>query len=193
MKLHLGCGTHFLADRGWTDTDIEPADDHVLRLDMTEKFPFGDRSVDCVFSEHAIEHISIDAAYLMFRECCRVLRPGGKIRIATPELEFLIDLWQGPLDRLQQSYLYLKTGTTSRSGVCRAINNLMREGGAHKFIYDEYTLRDVMESTGFADVRRSPLMCSRFPELSGLENEQRMPSGMLALETMCLEGVKYGD
>jgi predicted SAM-dependent methyltransferase len=49
---------------------------------------------DYVFSEHMIEHVSYAEGLLMLRECLRVLKPGGRIRIATPSLEVLLDLYK---------------------------------------------------------------------------------------------------
>ena len=57
IKLHLGCGRNLLD--GWINTDFNIAKFRGSDfLDVTEKFPYDDNSVDYIFSEHMIEHIS---------------------------------------------------------------------------------------------------------------------------------------
>src|SRR5215216_3456181 len=93
-KLHLGCGKHSLA--GWLNTDMNecPASS-IIKLDATKPFPFEPGSFAYVFSEHMIEHIPFKDGTSMLKECFRVLQPGGKIRIATPDFRFLVNLYVG--------------------------------------------------------------------------------------------------
>ena len=183
MKLHLGCGAHFLKDRGWTDTDIEPKAPHVMRLDASRAFPFESKSFSHVFSEHMIEHIPHAAGQEMLHECYRVLQPGGRIRISCPDLAFLIAIETGGSSQLQSDYLAFKKCTP-----CVLFNDFMREGGLHQFIYDGITLARDMSDAGFASIKKVHISCSDDIEFQNLEWVDRMPPGMLALETMTLEG-----
>src|SRR5437867_9832604 len=81
-KLQLGAGTNPLA--GWLNTDGYPASFRVLSVDAREPLPFSDETFDYVFSEHHIEHMTFHEGRRMLRECFRVLKPGGRIRVATP-------------------------------------------------------------------------------------------------------------
>lgn len=58
-----------------------------LRHDAARPFPLDDRSVDWVYSEHFIEHLSPDDAIAWLAEMRRVLSPSGFIRLSTPDLE----------------------------------------------------------------------------------------------------------
>ena len=62
-------------------------------IDITKKFPFVSSTFDYVFSEHMIEHIKYQDGLKMLNESFRVLKPSGKIRISTPDLQFLLDLY----------------------------------------------------------------------------------------------------
>ncbi len=179
MKLHLGCGTHLLD--GWTNTDINRP--HAT-LDVRSPFPLADFTCTHVFAEHLIEHIERDEAEHMLSECYRVLCHGGKIRIATPDLRALARMLDYN-DEEAQRYLAFQGRTP-----CEQVNNLMREGGAHRFIYDDVTLRAALERAGFQLVRRCFLGESTDPELRWIENESRMPPGMLAFESFVLEATK---
>ena len=54
----------------------------VVYMDATEPFPLPSQSFDAVHCEHVIEHVAYEAGMTMLRECRRVLRPGGVLRIA---------------------------------------------------------------------------------------------------------------
>ena len=98
-KLHIGCGENLL--EGWLNSDLYPGSDRVLHFDATGRFPFADATFDYVFSEHMIEHVPYEGALSMLRECRRVLKPGGRARISTPDLRFLVGLYaeDGPVRR----------------------------------------------------------------------------------------------
>jgi predicted SAM-dependent methyltransferase len=186
-KLHVGCGYHLLP--GWLNGDLWRCDPSVLWLDACARYPFPDASLDHVFSEHVIEHMPLDQGRAMLAECHRVLRPGGRIRIATPDLRFLWALHAPEKTELQRRYLawsvehLLKTDAATDAMV---INNFFRDWG-HCFIYDQETLTRALTAAGFVDVVACPLGESEEPHLRGLENEARMPPGFLRLETLVLE------
>ena len=62
----------------------------------------------------------------------------------------------------------------------------MRNWG-HQFVYDETTLTTSLLITGFYRIKRTPLNVSDDPELQNLEHAERLPPGLLELETMTLE------
>src|SRR5215469_1479512 len=84
-KLHIGCGDHPI--EGWINTDLNPCMMGVGPMDATKTFPFVDNFFTHIFSEHMIEHITKEEGEFMLRECFRVLKPGGKIRISCPGRE----------------------------------------------------------------------------------------------------------
>src|SRR5438093_6396512 len=88
-SLQIGSANNQIA--GWLNSDYHPHDATQYHLDATEPFDIPDESFDLVFCEHMIEHISFSDGLNMLRECHRILKPGGRMRIATPPLEFLLD------------------------------------------------------------------------------------------------------
>src|SRR5688572_1785254 len=84
-KLHLGCGP--LALPGWLNIDNEPYAGVDRVLDVTAGLPFED--VQFIFAEHFIEHLSFDASTALMRECRRVLREDGVLRLSTPNLDWV--------------------------------------------------------------------------------------------------------
>ena len=68
-------------------------------------------------------------------------------------------------------------------------NDYVRMWG-HVFIYDERLLIKLMEQAGFVNVQSVAIGQSIDRRLVGLENESRMPDGLLKLSTMSIEGSK---
>jgi predicted SAM-dependent methyltransferase len=191
-KLHIGCGKNVLP--GWLNMDALPLLPDALYLDATRRFSFKDEVFDFVFSEHMIEHIAYHHGLNMLAECRRVLKPCGKIRISTPDLNFLVDLNRGDKSELHEQYIRWSTqtfnnGTVPEGNAVFVINQFVRSWG-HRFIYDEKTLREAMLNAGFTNIVRCDLLESEAPALRNLENEARLPLAFLRLETLTLEGTK---
>jgi SAM-dependent methyltransferase len=56
------------------------------QLDIGEPLPFADASVSWVYAEHLIEHVPLAISINWLTEVHRVLRPGGVLRLTTPDL-----------------------------------------------------------------------------------------------------------
>lgn len=186
-NLHLGCGQHVLP--GWLNTDLYPLDGGVLHVDAARRFPFRPATFDRIYSEHLIEHLTYPQGRMMLEECFRVLKPGGRIRISTPDLRFLTDLLSHDRTELQERYV----AWMSRQAECDAapngvvvLNHFVRSWG-HRFIYDDAVLCEALSREGFSGIVRCEVGRSADPAFNGLENEARMPEGFLRLESMVFE------
>ncbi len=84
LRLHIGCGPRILS--GWVNIDKDSHDSRVLLLDATKGFPYGDGTVEAIYSEDLFEHLSQQEQIQFLAECWRVLTPGGCCRITCPEL-----------------------------------------------------------------------------------------------------------
>jgi predicted SAM-dependent methyltransferase len=193
-KLQLGTGSNIL--EGWLNTDIydEKRTNEVVYLDARKPFPLPDASFDLVFTEHMLEHISYREALRCLTECCRVLKPGGRIRVATPSLENLIRLYEAQPTDLHRRYVrwsvdsFIEEADAHLPGF--VVNNFLRDWG-HRFVFDEGTLRHAFQVVGFVDVEEKSVGESSDPELVGLEHHGLMiPAEFNAFETLILEGRK---
>lgn len=198
-KLQLGTGPNLLP--GWLNTDLRPDSypehrETVVFLDAAKPFPFPSATFDYVFSEHLIEHITEPEGRGMVAECFRVLCPGGRVRIATPELAAIVRLYAQPLGEIEQQYIdwVMERFVPSReSGNRRCyVVNQMFHGHGHRFIYDEETLRALLADAGFVEIERRGLGESLDPALRGVEAHGRAIGNEDAnrLETMVLEAIR---
>lgn len=190
-KLHIGCGGNYLD--GWFNTDLIP-NHRRTQLNATRRFPFPNNTFDYIFTEHMIEHVPYAKGKTMLSECFRVLKPGGILRIVTPDLKFLIGLYQND-NKINKDYvewssdLFLKD--LAPHNATSVINNFYRDWG-HQYIYDVPVMRDALTKAGFLEITETEIGNSPHSALCGLEHAQRMPPGFLALESMIIEAKKSG-
>ena len=85
QRLNCGCGRHARPD--WTNVDFRAQAPGVIEHDLRQGLAFADGHFDCVYSAHLLEHLPRHGAGAFLRECLRVLRPGGLLRLVVPDLE----------------------------------------------------------------------------------------------------------
>lgn len=152
-KVQLGAGSSRL--RGWLNTDIEPGGDGLAYLDATNRFPFEGGSIHYIFSEHVIEHLTYDEGKAMIAEAFRVLAPGGKMRVSTPDLMQFIALFDANPSDEAKAFIDAKLTWHEwprDPNSAALILNLQMSSWGHKFMYDLATLSNALVSAGF----RSP-------------------------------------
>jgi predicted SAM-dependent methyltransferase len=189
-KLHLGAGPNVLD--GWFNTDACPIDKRVFYIDASRSLPVDDQTFDYLFSEHLIEHLTYMDALSMLKECHRIVRPGGRIRIATPDIDKIIQLRVTEKSDLQQRYVKWHIDTFfPEVGVyddIYVINNAF-SGFGHKFLYDENTLRTFMTKAGFVEIVRCGPGQSDDVHLRGIDF--RAGNEMTGFSNLILEGKRY--
>jgi len=95
--LNLGCGARYHHE--WVNVDFYSHSKEVIAHNLLEGIPFPDNEFDAVYHSHLLEHFPKNRAEPFTRECLRVLRPGGIIRIAVPDLEGIAKLYLEQLDK----------------------------------------------------------------------------------------------
>jgi SAM-dependent methyltransferase len=177
-SLHIGAAGNHLPD--WLNTDIGPTDRQMMFLDATKPFPIPSGAFDYIHSEHMIEHVPHAAGMAMLRECRRVLKKGGVLRVATPDMTVALGLSPRPSE---EGLRYLRWMSESFlpeiSSEVRAASviNLVFRGWGHEFIYDETALEWSLRQAGFTDVKRVGYGQSTHERLRGID----------------LHGVRCGD
>lgn len=127
MKLvNIGCGSTWHPD--WINLDLIARDPGVRRHDLREGLPFGEGTVDACYSSHVLEHLEREEADFFIGEQRRVLKSGGVIRVAVPDLEQICRNYLAYLERsaegeedarFRHEYSYLELydqATRTRSG-----------------------------------------------------------------------------
>ncbi|MDB6064819.1 MAG: Methyltransferase type 11 [Pedosphaera sp.] len=86
--LNLGCGRRFHQD--WVNVDFESSNQSVRACNLLEGIPFKEGEFDAVYHSHVLEHFSKPDGKTFLCECYRVLKTGGVLRVAVPDLEQIV-------------------------------------------------------------------------------------------------------
>lgn len=164
--LQIGTGPHRLP--GWLNSDLIAGD---VFLDLTRPLPLPNGAFAFVFGEHVIEHIPDRAGERLLAELLRILRPGGVLRLTTPDLQKLIELYEDRnpvIGRAEYARVLDETTGREHGRPAQVLNDAMRLWG-HRWIYDEDDLVARLRAAGFETVTRVEPGESKYPALAGLE------------------------
>lgn len=167
VKLNIGCGTDY--KEGWINIDNN-SDKNIERLDLNWNLqyplPFPEESVDFIFNEHFMEHLTVEEGINANRDFLRVLKKGGVLRIATPDLESVVDNYlHVPLseDTVIRDFHFTHVKTPAEW------INMSFSFWGHKWLYDWEEIVRRLNEAGFTKVRRCKIYKSSHPELINLE------------------------
>jgi predicted SAM-dependent methyltransferase len=124
-------------------------------MDITGPLPVADATVDWVYAEHLVEHVTLKAGIAWLSEVHRILRPGGVARITTPDLRIYAQSYvngDGFFGKHRRRVNRALTGVAPAMAERGAFmfNQLFYVYG-HRWIYDEQELRYALTAAGFAD------------------------------------------
>lgn len=74
LRINLGCGENRLD--GWENHDSD--------VDITKPLPWPDNVADFILAEHVFEHVSGPDAFRFLKECHRILKKDGVLRLCVP-------------------------------------------------------------------------------------------------------------
>ena len=85
MKLHLGCYGKKIPD--FVNVDIRPEVNPDLLDDAFKLEKVKNGSVDLIYASHVLEHGDFNETEMALQRWSDVLKSGGKIRLAVPDME----------------------------------------------------------------------------------------------------------
>lgn len=101
--LNLACGSKVSRIGDWTNVDFQSPVDGVMEMNILRGLDFPDATFNAVYSAQFIEHLTLNEGEKVLRDVARVMRPGGVIRLVTPDFEELARTYLTLLDRLKTS------------------------------------------------------------------------------------------
>ena len=90
--LNIGSGSSVI--KGCINIDFFGVPGIDYAADLRKPLLIPDESVDGIFCEHTIEHLTYKQAQALLKECNRILKVGGVIRIILPDLSKFIEAYQ---------------------------------------------------------------------------------------------------
>ncbi|HSZ03231.1 MAG TPA: methyltransferase domain-containing protein [Terriglobales bacterium] len=183
LKINIGCGLS--GAPGWCNIDNSPTiplsrlklgrllfrtpawPRDVRRHDVKKGLPFADQSVSCIYSSHTFEHFSWAESLAVAKECFRVLRPGGVLRVVVPDLQLIAR------EYLRDSDPMASHRFVDRLLLSHTIHDLFHRGAHHSQMFDEGSLIALLRQAGFEQPVVSSFLQSRIVDIPLIELEQR--------------------
>lgn len=136
-----------------------------------------------VYSSHMIEHLDRVEARAFLAEVKRVLRPGGVVRIAAPDLSLLVHgyLEDGDADGFVSG---IHMGLNRPSGLLARAKWTLVGPRHHLWMYDGESLARLLSDAGFEYAAVQPPGTTRIPEPGQLDLSER------AAESVYVEAVR---
>ncbi len=145
QHLHLGCGPKYL--KGFVNIDANPFNNIDLWLDVRNGLPFPANCADSVYSTHMFEHFYPDELQQLLKECFRVLKPGGGIRLIVPSLTSAIVAYAE-----KRSDWFYDDYPRHFDSLGGRFSNFVFCDGQHRTAFDLSYLEEVLRAAGFRDV-----------------------------------------
>lgn len=147
MRYNLGAAKQRIP--GFINVDLEGAQ---VTADLGQ-FPWDipGHSACELMASHILEHFTKEDGRCFLAECYRILKPGGKLHVAVPDMDIFIDC--------------INTGDwTAVNGYAWRSLDAMLGGGEreprpawrHKYMYNTETLQAMMVAAGFYGVKPRP-------------------------------------
>ena len=144
----MACGHDY--DEDYINVDLYAPDDARcdIRFDVM-KLPYEDNSVDEIKAFHIIEHFHFFEIQEVLKEWHRVLKPGGRLYMETPDfLETCRSFVEGsPVMHIEDWRVLLYGHFFAHAWV---------PGQTHKFLFTESQMRTNLSWAGFKQVNRLP-------------------------------------
>jgi len=195
-KYNLGCGTslyenylnigfwnHLQNDAVYKDLN-GTTNTYMLNHDLNHGIPAHDNSLDLVYHSHMLEHLSFQEGIDFIKECFRVLRPGGMMRLLVPDLEKWTKAYMVKDDFFLGEYRKCLDGDIHVTPAAIFMGMLHNHG--HKMGYDYETVHWVLQKAGFERIRRTLYSDSPMENIEYIEH--RNP--LRVMESLCVECYK---
>lgn len=169
----------------WIATDISWRCTNYLNVE--HEWPIANNSIEAVFSDNVVEHLPLSTNRFFFREAMRVLRPGGRIRTVTPDVQALASAYaRGWLGNEALRQELVDEGYTMEHPV-DLLRFVFQDDGHHLgYLWDEESLEQELSAAGFVQIERFALGDSNSSELLGIDERLDLPIAdvMLVVEAV---------
>jgi SAM-dependent methyltransferase len=123
--------------------------------DLINGIPFVSESLEIIYCSHVLEHLTKNDGAQLLRECYRVLKKDGLLRLVVPDLDKAFDMYR---DGKSQEMLDLFFYTSDDP-----------DFSAHKYGYNFAMLDRLLTENGFKDIQKKSYRVGACPDIKFLD------------------------
>lgn len=175
-KIQFGSGINKL--QGWINTDLHS-------VDVRKKLNYSNNEFDFIFHEHLIEHLDEVDGFNFLKECFRILKPNGVMRVSCPSIDgfiYVYENWKNINPEFKKNFRN-KTSFINHITYGESINYIGKmfhpeykgikhysnNSSWHKYLYDKDDFFEKLNFIGFKKIIFLKKHESSIPELKNLE------------------------
>jgi SAM-dependent methyltransferase len=166
-RLNWGCGASGVP--GWVNSDRKEGPGIDVSADIGDGLPFESESFDYAVAIHALPEVPYDDLVPVLEELRRILKRGGVLRVALPDLEKGVAAYQ----RGDRDYFLVPDEDWDDLG-SKLIVQLVWYGYS-RMLFVAGFVEELLRKSGFEQVRHLAYRqtASNFPEIVELDNRER--------------------
>jgi SAM-dependent methyltransferase len=175
-RLNWGCGGD--PRPGWINSDAKELPGVEICCDIRDRLPLDDDSIDYAVSIHALPEVPYEDLTPVLGELRRVLKKGGTLRLALPDMERSFAAFQR---RDRDYFLIPDEEWTSLGG--KLIVQLIWYGYSRTLFVRDF-VEELLVKAGFTEIRHLAYRetATQWPEIVELDNREQ--------ESLFVEAVK---
>lgn len=172
-RIELGSGPH--GEPGFIHVDAIKSGNVDVEADIRNLYWLEDDSIHEIYSAHAVEHISYTEIETVLKDWFRALKPGGRITIKMPDLDFLCRAYVEGIHSTEEIMVAIFGGFSDVPGGPDSWEKISgnpdwkrntipdgeipypgkyTEWGSHKALYTFESFKPRLEKAGFSDIVR---------------------------------------
>lgn len=136
-------------------------------VNIKDELPDENNSVDYIYCSHVLEHFEKEEAIKILRECKRVLKDKGIIRIVLPNLSKIIESYDSA-DIFNREYFGFDKDLYV--GISGKIKRLFIR--SHQWMYDKKTAIEILKIAGFTKINICSFNKGKTPDIEKLDLKQ---------------------
>ena len=205
-------GAGWAAPAGWLNFDSSPS----VRLERlpllgrflrvnAERFPAGirfgdivaglpvpDASAKAVYASHVLEHLAYEDCLTALRNTWRILQPGGVFRLIVPDLAARARRYVEAVSAADPgaSPWFMRTTLLGQEQRPRALKARVRDSlgnTAHRWMWDEPSLRAALTDAGFTAIRVCAFGDAEDPDFRTVEARDRFVDEDTGITELAME------
>ena len=117
---------------------------------LLKPIPLEPNSVDEIYTSHALEHFKFKNIIFILKECKRILKPNGKLKVCVPNAKKFIEAYLNK--KILDVKAYYEPGLTDTGSYMDQVNYVAYLNGHHHYLFDEENLVNTIKKSGFENV-----------------------------------------